>query len=333
MYIYSDLIESLLVGDVKANILRTIVPHGQPGKMVAEEIKTPTYHRLRTSVFSSVEINIRCDTGHLVPFAFGNVGKRLLNTEVDRGMQIAKDVINGQSLKKAAKARAKTVGKQFLTCAFQDLMQQGRGGRLLKRKRNSCQFKTDQETENITFKVQDHFRLKMASAHPLSAPGENSRLQLFQVPVTDVSILKSKWVDDESVQSGTNPIEFVIKPLSDYIDINKTQLRLVVKITKRNGGNTGGAKKYTFINNVLHSLIKQFTIKLNETVVTEQSDTQAYNAYIKTLFNFTEQTKKSYLTKALYYKDTAGHMDVVDNTSDKTGDSRRGVYLPMLVLK
>ena len=32
----------------------------------------------------------------------------------------------------------------------------------------------------------------MASAHPLSAPGENSSLQLFQVPVTDVSILKSK---------------------------------------------------------------------------------------------------------------------------------------------
>ena len=48
----------------------------------------------------------------------------------------------------------------------------------------------------------------------------------------------------EPVQSGTNPIEFVIKPLSDYIDINKTELRLVVKITKRNGGATGGGKKH-----------------------------------------------------------------------------------------
>ena len=156
----------------------------------------------------------------------------------------------------------------------------------------------------------------MASAHPLSAPGENSSLQLFQVPFTDVSILKSKWVDYEPVEIGTNPIEFVIKPLSDYIDINKTELRLVVNITKRNGGATGGGKKYTLINNALHSLIKQFTIKLNETLVTEQSDTQAYNAYIKTLLNFTEQAKKSYLTKALYYKDTAGYMDIVDNTSD-----------------
>ena len=37
MYIYSDLIESLVVGDVQANILRSIVPCGQPGEMVAEE--------------------------------------------------------------------------------------------------------------------------------------------------------------------------------------------------------------------------------------------------------------------------------------------------------
>ena len=85
----------------------------------------------------------------------------------------------------------------------------------------------------------------MASAHPLSVPGENSSLQLFQVSVTDVSIVKSKWVDYEPVQSGTNPIEFVIKPLSDYIDINKTELKLVIKITKNNGGNIAPGKKYT----------------------------------------------------------------------------------------
>ena len=133
-------------------------------------------------------------------------------------------------------------------------------------------------------------------------------------------------VDYEPVQSRTNPIEFVIKTLSDYIDINKTELRLVIKITKNNGGDIAPGKKYTLINNALHSLIKQF-IKLNETLVTEQSDTQAYNAYIKTLLNFTEQAKKSYLTKALYYKDTTGHMDEVDNTSENNwGLMKRGSF-------
>nr|DAC81411.1 TPA_asm: penton-2 [Rhodactis coral adintovirus] len=73
MYVYSDLVESQVVGDAQANVLRILVPRGQPGDLVAEEIKLPSYHRLRTSVFSSVAINIRGDTGDLIPFASGNV--------------------------------------------------------------------------------------------------------------------------------------------------------------------------------------------------------------------------------------------------------------------
>ena len=165
------------------------------------------------------------------------------------------------------------------------------------------------------------------ATHPLSVPGENTSLHVFNVPVMDVSIVSSSWVDYEPVQTGTNPIEFVIKPLADYLDINKMELRIVLKITKRDGTPTGDGKKYTLINNALHSIIKQFTIKINETLVTEQSDTQAYNAYIKTILNFTEQAKKFYLTKALYYKDTAGRMDEVDNTAkNNIGLNKRGVF-------
>ena len=73
MYIYSDLIESLVVGDVQANLLRTIAPRGQPGDIFAKEIKIPTYHRLRTLIFPALEINIRGDTGQLISFATGVV--------------------------------------------------------------------------------------------------------------------------------------------------------------------------------------------------------------------------------------------------------------------
>ena len=101
----------------------------------------------------------------------------------------------------------------------------------------------------------------------------------------------------------------------------------MVKITKRNGGSLAPGKKYTLINNALHSLVKQSTIELNEALVTEQSDTQAYNAHITTLLNFTEQAKKSCLTKALYDKDTARHMDEVDNTSENNwGLKKRGGF-------
>ena len=46
------------------------------------------------------------------------VGKRLLKTGMDSGMQIFGDVLNGQSLKKVATARTKVAGKEFLTGTF-----------------------------------------------------------------------------------------------------------------------------------------------------------------------------------------------------------------------
>ena len=70
---YSDLIKSQVVGDAQANLLRMLVPRGQPGNMITEEVKVPSYHKLRTTVFSSVAINIMGDTGQLIPFASGAV--------------------------------------------------------------------------------------------------------------------------------------------------------------------------------------------------------------------------------------------------------------------
>ena len=57
------------------------------------------------------------------------VGKRLLKMGMDTGMQIFGDVLNGQSLKKAATARTKVAGKEFLTGTFNDLTQQKGNGR------------------------------------------------------------------------------------------------------------------------------------------------------------------------------------------------------------
>ena len=90
-----------------------------------------------------------------------------------------------------------------------------------------------------------------------------------------------------------------------------------MKITKRNGGLE--AEKHTLINSALHSTITQFTIKINETFVNEQSDAQVYSAYIKTLLNFADQAKISYFTNALYYQDTAGHIDEVVNSAHLNG--------------
>jgi hypothetical protein len=65
------------------------------------------------------------------------------------------------------------------------------------------------------------------------------------------------------------------------------------------------------VNNFLHSLFKQF---LKGKQVTQATSTYAYRAYLETLLNYGPAAKDSQLTSALYYKDTAGKMDVADPT-------------------
>ena len=94
----------------------------------------------------------------LLKTAAKKVGKRLLSTGLDTGVQIAQDVMNGQSLKKAAKTRAKAAGKQFFSEAFRDMtQQQGGRGKVYKGKRKANSVSTRQfkkaRTSSAMFKT------------------------------------------------------------------------------------------------------------------------------------------------------------------------------------
>jgi hypothetical protein len=72
--------------------------------------------------------------------------------------------------------------------------------------------------------------------------------------------------------------------------------------------------KVGVVNNFLHSLFKQVDVFLKGKQVTQATGTYAYRAYLETLLNYGPSAKDSQLTAALYYKDTAGKMDIVDPT-------------------
>ena len=63
------------------------------------------------------------------------------------------------------------------------------------------------------------------------------------------------------------------------------------------------------VNNFLHSLFKQVDVYLNGKQVTPAMGTYPYRAYIETLLNYDVSAKESQFSSALYYKDTATHMD------------------------
>ncbi len=71
-FVYCDIVQDSIVGDVRAPLLRSTVVTGKYGENVREVYTKPMYLPLRTNHFDTVEIAIKTETGQLIPFQYGN---------------------------------------------------------------------------------------------------------------------------------------------------------------------------------------------------------------------------------------------------------------------
>ena len=154
----------------------------------------------------------------------------------------------------------------------------------------------------------------MSYVHPYSKRCEKSEVDLFSVPPTQLSLEKGRWIDYRPLSSVENPdsaITFLIAGTDEYLDLSKTILYVEGKIMNNDGTplSGGGQTSVAPVNNFLHSLFKQIDVYLNGKQVTPAMGTYAYRSYIETLLNYDVSAKKSQLSSALYFKDTAGEMD------------------------
>ncbi|XP_028393189.1 uncharacterized protein F54H12.2-like [Dendronephthya gigantea] len=157
----------------------------------------------------------------------------------------------------------------------------------------------------------------MNLVHSKSQICTKKKLDLFDIPPTQVSLEKGHWIDHQPVSSvsDSGPITFVSTGTEDYVDLSKTILVVRAKVTKANGTNLDPDAKVGVVNNFLHSLFKQVDVFLKEKQVTQATGTYSYRAYLETLLNYGPAAKQSQLTAALFYKDTAGKMAVADPTA------------------
>ena len=96
-------------------------------------------------------------------------------------------------------------------------------------------------------------------------------------------------------------------------------------MTKANGNDLDADEHVGIVNNFLHSLFKQVDVFLKEKQVTQATGTYAYRAYLETLLNYGPAAKESQLTAAMFYKDTAGKMDVADPTIAVAANANHGL--------
>ena len=73
IYVYTDVVESRIVGDSLAPLLRSLPVGGSHGATVHDRFTNIHYVPLLYSHFKSIEINIRDDTGRFVLFEYGKV--------------------------------------------------------------------------------------------------------------------------------------------------------------------------------------------------------------------------------------------------------------------
>ena len=169
----------------------------------------------------------------------------------------------------------------------------------------------------------------MAFVHASSCECNKSELDLFTVPPTQTALEDSQWIEHRPITALTDngPIEFLVPGSGDeYVSLSQSYFQVTAQILKPDGENliqtaaTDPDIGVGPINLWLHSIFSQIDVSLNERLITPSTNTYPYRAYLETLLSYGPAAKGSQLQGALWYKDTAGHMD---STSYNSGYTNR----------
>lgn len=150
-----------------------------------------------------------------------------------------------------------------------------------------------------------------------------SELNLFTLPPTQTVIERGQWVEYHPVAnlSEGSPVEFNISGTGeDYLDLSQTYLHIKAKILKGDGKPIKDEDQVGPVNLFLHALFSQVDVSLNERLVSSSNNTYPYRAMIETLLNHGFDTKTSQLSSELFFKDTAGRMNVFDTKATEPND-------------
>ena len=158
-----------------------------------------------------------------------------------------------------------------------------------------------------------------APAHPRSEGTVNPALRLFQVPPTDISINAYRMVTIQPTTTGINPMEFIIPGLDDFVDLGRSYFTMELRLQKSTNDNLVANEKLWPVNNLAHSIIKQIDLHLNGTLISPQSDTYHYKAYLETLLNYDREDGKTVLGPQGWYNQVDFPPQWTNNNTNSAG--------------
>ena len=137
--------------------------------------------------------------------------------------------------------------------------------------------------------------------HPGSKSVLNPQLNLFTVPPTDLSMASYRIVPIQTYTTGINPVEFQVDPQEDYVDLSRSFFEIELALKLANGDNVVEATRLWPTNNLAHTMFKQISVRLNGTLISPQTDTYHYKAYLETLLNYNRNDGETVLKPQGWY--------------------------------
>ena len=107
-----------------------------------------------------------------------------------------------------------------------------------------------------------------------------------------------------SAITSTNNLEFFIPASSEYfIDPQNIFLQIECQLLKKDGSVYGAGQnnRFSLINYGLNTIWSQVEISLNNTIITQSTNTFAYSSYINMLIKYDNKSKHTFLRSSGKY--------------------------------
>ena len=121
----------------------------------------------------------------------------------------------------------------------------------------------------------------------------------------------------QTFTTGINPMEFIIPALDDYVDLARSYFTMELRLKKSTNDDLIANEKLWPVNNLANSIIKQIDLQLNGTLISPQSDTYHYKAYIEDLLNFNREDGKTVLALQGWFSQVEIPSKWSQNNTDK----------------
>lgn len=116
-------------------------------------------------------------------------------------------------------------------------------------------------------------------------------------------------------------MEFVVPALDEYVDLSRSYFTMKLTLRKSDGTHIVNDTNLWPVPNLAHSMIKQVTVNLNGVLISHQTDTYPYKAYLETLLNYDKQEAETILKPQGWYQAidfparwTAENIDTTSNS-------------------